>query len=333
MGVHRDARVHRAVTRPTQRRSLEILLLFTLSTLAGCGARAVEHEPETLRIGYQKWGTFSILKASGELAKAFDPKGVQIVWREFPSGPPLLEALNAGSIDIGHTGDSPPLFAQAAGIPFVYFAASSASPESSGILVRRDSPIQSAPDLRGRKIGFGKGTSAHTMVLRYLEKNGLKIGDITAVYLPPADGREALENGSIDAWSIWDPYLAAAEESSHYRKLATGAGYVDGREFYLASRRLAAGSPQRLQDFLSELKSVKAWAKSRPDEVNRFLSAETGIALQAVAVAEARRNRYDTDPMNAALISSQQSLADRYFELDLLPKKIDVQAAIWTRAQ
>lgn len=305
------------------------LLLLTVSALAGCGARAVEHDPETLRIGYQKWGTFSILKASRELAKAFHGKSVEIVWREFPSGPPLLEALNAGSIDIGHTGDSPPLFAQAAGIPFVYFAASSASPQSSGILVRRDSPIHGARDLRGRKIGFGKGTSAHTMVLRYLEKNGLNISDITAVYLPPADGREALENGSIDAWSIWDPYLAAAEQSGYYRKLATGDGYVDGREFYLASRRLAEGSPERLQEFLAELKAVKVWAKARPDEVNRFLSAETGIALKAVTVAEARRNRYDTDPMSAALIGSQQSLANQYFELGLLPKKIDVQAAVW----
>jgi len=304
------------------------LLLFTLSTLAGCGARAVEHQPDTLHIGYQKWGTFSILKSSGILAKAFEPDGMQIVWREFPSGPPLLEALNAGSIDIGHTGDSPPLFAQAADIPFVYFAASSASPESSGILVRRDSAIHSAADLRGRRIGFGKGTSAHTMVLRYLEKNGLKLTDVTALYLPPADGREALENGSIDAWSIWDPYLAAAEESGHYRKLTTGAGYVDGREFYLASRRMVDGSPERLQEFLKELKSVKAWAKARPDEVNRFLSAETGIALHAVSIAEARRNRYDTDPMSAELIASQQSLADRYFELGLLPKKIDVRAAV-----
>lgn len=313
--------------------SLPVLLLFTLTALAGCGARAVEQKTETLRIGYQKWGTFSILKASGELAKALNPKGVEIVWREFPSGPPLFEAMNAGSIDIGHTGDSPPLFAQAAGIPFVYFAASSASPESSGILVRRDSSIHSARDLRGRKVGFGKGTSAHTMVLRYLEKSGLKLTDVTSVYLPPADGRGALENGSIDAWSIWDPYLAAAEESGHYRKLSTGDGYVDGREFYLASRRMAEESPQRLQEFLGELKRVKSWAKARPDEVNRFLSAETGIGLQAVSVAEARRNRYDTDPIDGALIGSQQSLADRYFELGLLPKEIDVRAAVWSTAK
>jgi sulfonate transport system substrate-binding protein len=309
-----------------------ILALIGLTCLDGC-VPAVDHPMETLRIGYQKWGTFSILKASGELAKAFKPKGVKVEWIEFPAGPPLLEALNAGSIDLGHTGDSPPLFAQAADIPFVYFAASSSSPESSAILVKRESNIQHPSDLRGRRVGFAKGTSAHTMVLRYLEKNGLSLSDITPMYLPPADGREALETGSIDAWSIWDPYLAAAEEGGNYRELTNGRGYVDGREFYLASRRIAQDQPQLLKEFLGELEHIKSWAKARPDEVNHFLAAETGIPLRAIAVAEARRDRYDTQAVNEELIASQQSLADRYLELGLLPKRIDVKVAVLQAAQ
>jgi sulfonate transport system substrate-binding protein len=309
-----------------------LLAAFTLATLHGC-AHPSDRPTEILRIGYQKWGTFSILKASGELAKAFRPKGVKVEWIEFPAGPPLLEALNAGSIDLGHTGDSPPLFAQAADIPFVYFAASSSSPESSAILVKRESRIQRPADLRGRRVGFARGTSAHTMVLRYLDKNRLSLSDITPMYLPPADGREALETGSIDAWSIWDPYLAAAEEAGNYRELSNGRGYVDGREFYLASRRVVRDHPQLLKEFLNELEHIKSWARARPDEVNRFLAAETGIPLRAIAVAEARRDRYDTQAVNGELIASQQSLADRYLELGLLPKRIDVKAAVLEPAQ
>jgi sulfonate transport system substrate-binding protein len=304
-------------------------LLIVSLALALAGCTGIEHRPgEVLRIGYQKWGTFSILKASGELAKAFEPKGVKLEWIEFPAGPPLLEALNAGSIDVGHTGDSPPLFAQAAEVPFVYFAVSSASPESSGILVKRESNMVSAKDLRGRRVGFAKGTSAHTMVLRFLEKNGLLLSDIVAVYLPPADGRVALESGSIDAWSIWDPYFAAAEEGGGLRQLSNGRGYVEGREFYLASKNIAEHHPERLREFLAELVRVKAWAKARPGEVNSFLAAETGIEPKAVALAESRRNRYDTEDLSANLIASQQSLADRYLELGLLPKKIDVRADV-----
>jgi sulfonate transport system substrate-binding protein len=308
------------------------LAALTLTAYNGC-ASAQKHPTETLRIGYQKWGTFSILKVSGKLAEAFQAKGVRIEWTEFSAGPPLFEALNAGSIDLGHTGDSPPLFAQAADIPFVYFGASSSSPEGSAILVKRDSHIRRAADLRGRKIGFGKGTSAHTMVLRYLEKNGLALSDVIPVYLPPADGRVALESGSIDAWSIWDPFLAAAEQVDGYRALASGTGYVEGREYYFATRRIATDQPERLKEFLIALKQVKAWARERPDEVNRFLAADTGIPIAAVAVAEARRKRYDTQAVTAELIQSQQSLADRYFELGLLPKKIDVRAAVFEPAQ
>ncbi len=310
------------------------MLLATLAAiiLAGCGTGSKEPS-QVLRIGYQKWGTFSILKSYVGLVKSNGLKDVQLSWTEFPSGPPLLEALNAGSIDIGHTGDSPPLFAQAAGIPFVYFGASSASPESSGILVKKDSPIRAASDLRGRRIGFGKGTSAHTMVLRYLEVNGLSFGDVTPMYLSPADGRAALERGSIDAWAVWDPYIAGAEEQGLYRKLATGKGFVEGREYYLASRRFAEKEPKLLLVFLRELEGVKAWAKVRPAEVNTFLSQETGIPLAAVSLAEGRRNRYDTKPVTREIIAAQQALADRYLQLGLLPRKIEIKDAVLSPGQ
>jgi sulfonate transport system substrate-binding protein len=194
--------------------------------------------------------------------------------------------------------------------------------------VKRDSNIREAKDLRGRRVGFAKGTSAHTLVLHFVDKNGLSLSDIVPVYLAPADGRVALEAGSIDAWSIWDPYLAAAERQGGLRELSNGRGYVEGREFYLASKNIADHDPQLLREFLDQLVRVKAWAKARPSEVNGFLAAETGIELNAVELAESRRNRYDTESLSAALIASQQSLADRYLELGLLPKKIDVKADV-----
>jgi sulfonate transport system substrate-binding protein len=311
----------------TTRLRLALVSAFLLVSLSGCSNRSGQ-SASTLRIGYQKWGTFSILKASGKLAEAFKSKGIKLEWIEFPAGPPLLEALNAGGIDVGHSGDSPPLFAQAANIPFVYFAVSSASPKSSAILVKTNSSIRHASDLRGRRLGFAKGTSAHTMVLRYLEKNGLAIPEIIPVYLPPADGRAALESGSIDAWAIWDPYLAVTEESGGYRALANGEGYVDGREFYFASRRIVESQPQLVKDFRTELEHIKIWAKGHSDEVNHFLAADTGIALSAVSMAEERRNRYETQLMTPDVIASQQSLADRYFKLGFLPKKIDVNTNV-----
>jgi sulfonate transport system substrate-binding protein len=229
---------------------------------------------------------------------------------------------------LGHAGDSPPLFAQAAGVPFVYVAASSSSPESSAIVVRNESAVRDPRDLKGKRIGFVKGSSAHTLVVRVLEKSGLTVADVTPVYLAPADARAALEGGGIDAWSIWDPYLAAAEVGGGVRRVADGRGHVAGREYYFAARSFAETRPDVVRAFFTELVRVKDWAKVRPGEVNRMLADQTGIALGAVEKAESRRNRYDTGPITDALVAEQQALADRYVELGLLPHPIDVRAAV-----
>ena len=298
-----------------------------LVTLWAC-ARKDGKRIETLRVGYQKWSTFSILKDTGQFSDALARNGIKVEWIEFAAGPPLFEALNAGSIDVGHSGDSPPLFAQAANVPFVYFAVSSPSPDSSAILVRSNSNIRRATDLLGRRIGFTKGSSAHTLVLRYLERNNLSLSDVKQVFLPPADGRAALESGAIDAWGIWDPYFAAAQQDGKYRLLTTGRGYVDGREFYFSSRRLAEQNPTIVKEFLGELEKMKGWAQANRSRVNQVLAADTGMSLQTVALAESRRNRYGTDLLTGQALASEQALADRYFQLGLLPKKIDVKSTV-----
>jgi sulfonate transport system substrate-binding protein len=301
---------------------------FLVAMPLGCSPTSEAGNPNLLRIGYQKWGTYSILKASGTLDSKMREFGLRVEWVEFPSGPSLLEALNAGSIDLGHAGDSPPLFAQAAGVPFKYVATSSSSPESSAIAVRNGSEIHKPRDLQGKRIGFVKGSSAHTLVIRVLEKAGLTVKDVEVVYLAPADGRAALEGGGIDAWSIWDPYLSAAEESAGVRRLLNGQGYVAGREYYFAENSYVEKRPEVIRAFLTELTRVKDWAKERPGEINRMLAEQTGIALGAVEKAESRRNRYNTGPLTPKLIAEQQAIADRYVELGLLPHRIDVQAAV-----
>lgn len=295
---------------------------------SGCGPTAAHAPSGVLRVGYQKWGTYSILKASGGLDPELGPLGLRAEWVEFPSGPPLLEALNAGGIDLGHSGDSPLVFAQAAGVPFAYLAASSPSPDSFAILVRRDSPAREVADLRGKKVATPKGSSGHTMAVRGLERGGLSVADIEPVYLSPADGRMALESGAVDAWAIWDPYYASAEVAGNVRVLAGGRGCVSGREFYFASRRLLADDPAVVETFFRAMKRAKEWAQARKPEVARLLSDQTGIALPAVELAESRRNRYETGPITAELIAEQQAIADRYVELGLIPAKIDVRAAV-----
>jgi sulfonate transport system substrate-binding protein len=109
-------------------------------------------------------------------------------------------------------GEAPPIFAQAAGANLVYVANEPPSPRSEAIVVPGDSGLKTVAQLKGKKIALNKGSNVHYLLVRAIEKAGLKYSDITPVYLPPADARAAFERGSVDAWVIWDPLLAAAEK-------------------------------------------------------------------------------------------------------------------------
>jgi sulfonate transport system substrate-binding protein len=224
-------------------RSFFALVLCAIAAVST--ARASSAPEKVIRIGYQKSGVFLLLRNEGTLEKKFAPLGYAIEWREFSYGSPILEALNAGSIDIGHSGDAPVIFAQAAGIPFVYIAASDESPESAGVVVHKNSPIQNFAELRGKTIAFAKGSSSHHLLAQLLARAGLTFNDIKPAYLQPPDARAAFESGSIDAWAIWDPFFAAAELEGDGRVISTGAGFNGHREYYFARKefRWPVGCP------------------------------------------------------------------------------------------
>ena len=186
-------------------------LVALFAAAVSLGAIVQAQAAETLRIGYQKYGTLVLLKAKGTLEKRLAAQGVQVQWTEFPGGPQLLEGLNLGAVDVGFVGEAPPIFAQAAGAKFAYIGYDPAAPEAEAILVPRNSVIKSVAELKGKKIALNKGSNVHYLLVRLLEKNGLKPSDVQPVYLPPADARAAFESGHVDAWVIWDPFAAAAE--------------------------------------------------------------------------------------------------------------------------
>ena len=165
----------------------------------------------TIRIGYQKATELDLLRTRGELDKKLKDLGATAEWALFPSGPPMLEAMNAGKIDFGGVGESPPIFSQAAGGQFYYVAFTIWSSESQDIVVAKNSPIQTPADLRGKKVVLQKGSSAHYLLLETLQAANIPVDQVQVISLSPADARGAFEQGSVDAWSIWDPFLAVAQ--------------------------------------------------------------------------------------------------------------------------
>jgi sulfonate transport system substrate-binding protein len=282
--------------------------------------------PKEVRIGYQKYGTLTLLKGRGTLEKRLLDKNIGVKWTEFPAGPQLLEGLNVGSIDFGTVGEAPPIFAQAAGANLVYIGNEPPSPSSEAIVVPKGSTLRSLADLKGKKIALNKGSNVHFLLVKALEKAGIAYADIQPVYLPPSDARAAFERGAVDAWVIWDPFLAAAEKQLGARVLVDGKGLVANHQFYLASRGFAEQSPELVRIVLDELAQVDEWGRTHQQEVSAILSAQTGLPGDVVALA-AQRYAYGVKPVTAEVLKAQQNIADAFHALKLIPKPIAVRDA------
>jgi sulfonate transport system substrate-binding protein len=284
-----------------------------------------------IRVGYQKNGVLVIARQQATLEKHFKPQGIDVKWVEFSSGPPMMEAMNVGSIDYGAVGDSPPVFAQAAGAAIVY-AAGQPITNGQGILVPQNSAIKSIADLKGKRIGFTKGSSAHNIAVQTLEKAGLTYADITPVYLTPPDAGPAFANGSIDAWAIWDPYFAIGETKQNGRILVNASEITKTNSFYIANRDFAKNHGSVLQQIIDVTTSTAKWAEQHRDEVAKSLSAVTGIALDIQTIA-ANRSAFAVGPITEDIIATQQGVADRFFRLGLIPRQIAIRDIVWRNTQ
>jgi sulfonate transport system substrate-binding protein len=238
----------------------------------------------------------------------------------------LLEALNVGAIDFGNAGEAPPIFAQAAGAPLLYVAYEPPAPRGEAILVPKDSKLNSVADLRGKKVALNKGSNVHYLLVKALEKAGVKYSEIEPVFLAPADARAAFERGAVDAWTIWDPYLAAAEAATSARTLSDGSGIVSNYQFYLSSKKFLESNPGIVDSVLAELATVDDWAKSDIHGVAEQLAPAVGLPVPIVEVA-LRRQAYGIKPVSASVIADQQQVADAFFALGLIPKPIKISDA------
>jgi sulfonate transport system substrate-binding protein len=314
-----------------RRQFLELALLGSASALLPRRAHAQPAgSTRELRIGYQKNGVLVIARQQAVLERALTPRGITVKWTEFPSGPPLLEAINAGSIDIGQTGDTPPIFAQAGGAAIVYVAGQPIT-NGQGILVKADSPIRTLADLKGRRIGFTRGSSAHNIVVMALEKAGLSYGDVTPVYLGPPDAAAAFSRGSIDSWAIWDPFFAIGERHGG-RVLVEGIDVGKTNSFYIGGRDFAARNGPLVRDVVKALGETARWAEANRDKVARALAAVTGVDLDIQTVA-ANRSAFAVGGLTEDIIATQQAVADRFYRLGLIPRRIVVRDAVWAISQ
>jgi sulfonate transport system substrate-binding protein len=310
---------------------------FLKLSLGAAGVAALSREVRAqasvkeIRIGYQKSGVLVIARQQAVLEKRFAGRQVGIKWIEFTSGPPLLEAMSIGSVDLGAVGDTPPIFAQAANANIVYVAGSPIT-NGQGILVPASSGVRSIADLKGKRVGFTKGSSAHNVVIATLEKAGLTYEDITPVYLTPPDAGPAFASGSIEAWAIWDPYFAIGEKRQNGRVLINAREVAKTNSFYLANRDFANTYVRETREVIDGLAEAARWAEANRAEVASALAAVTGVPLEVQTVA-ANRASFLIGPVTDEIVTTQQAVADRFHKLGLIPKPIAVRDIVWRHTQ
>jgi sulfonate transport system substrate-binding protein len=282
-----------------------------------------------LKVGYQKTGLPVIAQQQKLLEKALEQKGISVSWVEFTAGPPLVEALNVGAINVGWTGDAPPIFGQSAGSAIVYVAALPGNVDGEAIIAKEGAGIASVADLKGRKVAVGKGTSAHNLLIAALEKEGLAFTDIEAVYLPPADAAAAFASDKVDAWSIWDPFLAIAETRYTPKVLVRSPEVLNVNTYFLANRDFAKDYPEVVTTTTAALAEAAAWADENRDKVAAALHEVTGVPLESQTLA-ANRAKFGILPITDEIVANQQATADRFFKLGLIPNQIKIADAVWT---
>ncbi|MEH1829208.1 MAG: sulfonate ABC transporter substrate-binding protein [Nostoc sp.] len=294
------------------------------------GEKTITFKTKVLRIGYQSSG--DLVRVRGVLEKRLEPLGLKVEWSQFAQGPQLMEAMNVGKIDIGSVGETPPIFAQAAGAKIIYLAGRRLGPNSgkgSAIAVPKGSPIKTLAQIKGQKVVFQKGSASHYFIIKALEEVNLKYSDIKVLSMPNVEARGAFIQGTIPVWVTGDPHLALVEKLHGARVLrdATNIGTPGG--YYIGTREFTKENPELVRIILEEIDKNGQWAEANRKEVAKLIAPVLKIDLPIQEIISSRAT-YRLRGITPQLMQSQQSVADLFYNEKILPKKIDIKEALLT---
>ena len=293
--------------------------MIRLALAAGLllGTAVLASAQTTLRVGDQKGNSQAVMEAAGVLKDV----PYKIEWKEFPAAAPLLEALGAGAIETGLVGDAPFTFAAAANVPVKAIAAVRQSRDGLAVLVPEQSRIRSFDDLRGKKIATGRGSIGHQLILAALEARGWKPDDVQIAFLAPSDAKVAYTQGSVDAWSTWEPYVSQEEVLFKSRRVITGEGLTPGLGFQVATPTAIKDKRPELEDFVRRLAAARAWSagnvSSYAETWGKLMNIPTSVPLNWLTRAKIR-----ITPIDDAVIADEQTTIDLYFRAGLIKQNL-----------
>jgi sulfonate transport system substrate-binding protein len=309
-------------------RRTALSLMGGSALLAACGQGGAAGNKGT-KLAFQKNGVMLVAQTKGSLAAPLKAAGIDpLEWVEFPSGPPLLEAMAVGAVDVGLTGDTPPIFSQVAGAPIKYVAQVRLSGKAGGVLTPKNSGLQSLKDLKGKKLCYTRGSSAHNSAVLALQSAGLTLDDVESVNLGPADAAAAFAQGGIDGWVIWDPYYTLAIRDQGARPLIGLDALGGGASFLLANAKFVETRPDDLKAILSAIAQEGLWCKANTDEVAEITAKASGLDI-GLLKDTMKRTDFVVEPLSDDVLAAQQANVDRFAALKVIPKSVKITDAAW----
>src|SRR6202167_3022441 len=296
------------------------------STTSPSASSAVNLSSVTLNIGDQKGtGAEAVLSAAGLLSTL----PFHVTWSDFTSGPPMLEAMASGAVDIGGVGDAPPVFAASGGEQVEIVGARETNGDQDAVVVPKGSPITSIQQLKGKKIAYGSGSSGNYNLLTVLTKAGLTTKDVSLVNLQPALALAAFTSGNVAAWGIWPPYVQQVVAQDGARVLATGAAYGSPYSFEVASKAAVANPAKAaaIRVYLATLDKAYVWAATHPTAWAAAWGKAAGLPSSVMDTA-ATVDATTPVAVTSAIVSSEQNLVDQFFAAGLIPTKVDISGYI-----
>ena len=292
------------------------------TTSGPSAAASVNLSSVTLNIGDQKGtGAEAVLTAAGLL----NTLPFHVHWSDFTSGPPMLEAMASGAVDIGGVGDAPPVFAASGGEAVEIVGARETNGDQDALVVPKNSPITTIQQLKGKKIAYGSGSSGNYNLLTVLTKAGLTTKDVSLANLQPALALAAFTSGDVAAWDIWPPYVQQVVAQDGARVLATGSGYGSPYSFEVASKAAVADPDKAaaIKVYLTTLDKAYVWTATHPSAWAVAWGKAAGLPTSIMDVA-AKTDANTPAQITSATVSSEQNLVNQFYAAGLIPTKVNI---------
>jgi len=195
---------------------------FLLSVGPGLAAsQALAETALPIKIGYGQTSSDDWLLFAARDLKLFERVGLAAQYTPFEAGLPMIAAAKSKSIDVAIVKTVPFLIGLSQGVDWVMIGVYSEGAYSESLVTRRDSGLVTPSDLKGKRIGYYRESTAHFGVVMILRQYGIRSDQVSLVHMPPAEQLAAMMNNEIDAAMVWEPWIQRMVHEANGRVIAT----------------------------------------------------------------------------------------------------------------